>query len=277
MNGFTASDGTRIAYRETGEGRPIVLLHGLMAHSGFFAEQDALAADFRLIAVDLRGHGASAASIGLTIDRMAEDVAELAEALDLEDAIGVGWSLGASVLWKVLDGRASGRFAGAIVVDMTPRVANDGDWRLGLEPEHCEARARAIAENFETFANAAGQAIFAQPTRAALLDRAEWAGQEFARNDSVSIGAIWASLAGEDFRPLLGRIRQPTLIVHGAKSHLYGSDTAEHLGEVLPNARIIRFESSGHSPHLEQPDLFNRTVREFAASLPPVRVTRTAD
>lgn len=276
MKGFTASDGTRIAYRETGEGRPIVLLHGLMAHSGFFAEQDALADGFRLIAVDLRGHGASPAAAGLTIDRMAGDVAELVEALGLEDAIGIGWSLGASVLWKVLDGRASARFAGAIVVDMTPRVANEGDWRLGLEPEHCEARSRAIAEDFETFANAAGQAIFAQPPGAALLARAEWAGREFARNDAAAIGAIWASLAAEDFRPLLGRIRQPTLIVHGARSHLYGADTAEHLGEGLPDARIVRFENSGHSPHLEQPDLFNRTVRDFAASLPPVSTATTS-
>ena len=63
---------------------------------------------------------------------------------DLHDAIGVGWSLGATVLWHVLAGPAADRFAGAIVVDMTARVLNDAEWDLGLSPEACEARSAAI-------------------------------------------------------------------------------------------------------------------------------------
>jgi pimeloyl-ACP methyl ester carboxylesterase len=39
----------------------------------------------------------------------------------------------------------------------------------------------------------------------------------------------------------------------------------------LPNAEAVQFDRSGHSPHLEQPDLFNRTVRQFAARLKRVR------
>ena len=80
---------------------------------------------------------------------------------------------------------------------------------------------------------------------------------------------------GEDFRPSLGGIAQPTLIVHGANSHLYGADTADHLVAALPNARAITFERSGHSPHIEQPDLFNSTIRDFAASLPRLRQAQT--
>lgn len=276
MQFLAASDGVRIGYREIGRGRPLVLLHGLMAHGGFFREQQALADQFRVISIDLRGHGASfAAGEDLSVRRLAEDVAELAEALDLEGAIGVGWSLGASVLWDVLSGPASARFAGAVVVDMTPRVANDGEWRLGLEPEHCQARSRAIAGDFESFATAAGQAIFAQPVASGLGEAARWAGGEFARSDAASIGAVWTSLVERDFRPQLGGIKQPTLIVHGAHSHLYGADTAEHLASALPNALIIQFEHSGHSPHLEQPELFNQTIRDFAAGLPPVRQPET--
>ncbi|HMJ94061.1 MAG TPA: alpha/beta hydrolase, partial [Allosphingosinicella sp.] len=68
-----------------------------------------------------------------------------------------------------------------------------------------------------------------------------------------------------------------TLVVHGANSHLYGSDTADHLVEALPNAVAVQFERSGHSPHLEQPDLFNLTLTEFAAKLPRVRETQTTN
>jgi pimeloyl-ACP methyl ester carboxylesterase len=66
-----------------------------MAHSGFFAKQRSLASEFRLIGIDLRGHGRSLADgKAPTIEQMADDVSEIAEALELEQAIAVGWSLG---------------------------------------------------------------------------------------------------------------------------------------------------------------------------------------
>jgi pimeloyl-ACP methyl ester carboxylesterase len=268
---FTASDGARIAYSDEGCGRPLVLLHGLMADSGFFDRQRALAGDFRVVAVDLRGHGRSPAGpVPPTIRRLAEDVTGLAGDLRLEGAIGVGWSLGAAVLWRVLAGPASPKFAGSVVVDMTPRVLNDRDWDLGLSRETCEARSQAIRDDFPAFAAAAGQAIFADPGPEA--DRAAGA---FAANDPAAIGALWESLVEEDFRPLLPTIRQPTLVVHGAHSHLYDAETAGHLVDALPTARAVAFERSGHAPHLEQHELFNATLREFAASLPPVRQAET--
>lgn len=272
MQHFTASDGVDIAYRDEGSGRPLLFLHGLMAHGGFFEQQRPLAAEFRLISVDLRGHGQSRASDGsLTTEKLAQDVAELAGALGLENAIGVGWSLGASVLWHLLAGPASSRFAGAVVVDMTPRVRNEGEWDLGLSGEMCEARSAAIRDDFDSFATNAGQAIYAQPLDARRREMAQWSSREFARNDPGAIGAIWASLAAQDFRPLLARIAQPTLVIHGAQSQLYRADTADHLVRALPDARALQFDQSGHAPHMEQPELFNRTIKEFAASLPRVR------
>jgi pimeloyl-[acyl-carrier protein] methyl ester esterase len=265
---FTASDGARIAYRDEGKGRPLVLLHGLMAHSGFFAAQASLAREFRLVAIDLRGHGASrAADRSLTVQQLASDVAGIAQELGLEGAIGIGWSLGASVLWHVLGGGQARRFAGAVVIDMTARVMNGSDWHLGLSPEACEARSAAIAGDFETFAAGAGQGIFAQPVAEERREAADWASLEFARNDPATIGALWASLVSQDFRALLGRIAHPTLIVHGARSQLYGATTAAHLARVLPNAEALEFAASGHAPHLEEPELFNDTVRKFAARL----------
>ena len=183
-------------------------------------------------------------------------------ALELDGAVGIGWSLGAAVLWRVLAGPASRKFAGAVVVDMTPRVLNDGGWDLGLSRETCEARSQAIRDDFPAFAAAAGQAIFAAP--GAEADRAA-AGLRRQRSgrDRRSVG-----IAGRGGFPAAcsPSIRQPTLVVHGAHSHLYGADTAGHLVAALPNARAVAFDRSGHAPHLEQPDLFNATLREFAAT-----------
>ena len=255
-----------------------MLLHGLMAHGGFFELQAPLADRFRLIVPDLRGHGASArAGERPSVERIAADVGELAEALDLERAVGVGWSLGATVLWHVLTGDAAGRFAGAVVVDMTARVLNDEDWALGLSAEACEARSAAIREDFESFATGAGQAIFAQPLAADRRGLADWASFEFARNDSTAIAALWSSLVQQDVRALLQRIEHPTLVVHGALSPLYGADTADHLVAALPNARAVRFDRSGHAPHLEQPELFNATLRDFAEGLFPAPAPETTE
>lgn len=264
------SDGVAVCYEDQGSGRPLVMLHGLMAHRGFFMRQRELASEFRLILVDLRGHGRSKADpAGCTMDALAADVATLAEHLDLREAIGLGWSLGASVLWQVLAGAAGSRFGGAVVVDMSPRVLNGEDWQLGLSPELCEARTAAIRSDFPAFAQNAGHAIFAQPVADPAL--ADWAGAEFARNDPAAIGALWASLVQQDYRPLLPAITQPTTIIHGRHSQLYGSATAEYLAAALPDARAVQFERSGHAPQLEQPDHFNRTIRTFAASLPQIR------
>jgi pimeloyl-[acyl-carrier protein] methyl ester esterase len=275
---FTARDGCEIAFDDEGEGRPLVLLHGLMAHRGFFERQIALADAFRVIRIDLRGHGESRFDGGAAdLDLLAQDVEALVSHLGLEDAIGIGWSLGAAVLWHVLAGPASSRFAGAVIVDMTARVMNDGDWQLGLSPAVCDARTRAIEEDFGAFAASAGAAIFAQPLDSGSRPMALWAGKEFARTDRAAVGTLWASLVDEDFRPMLGQIRQPTLVVHGAQSHLYGSDTAHHLVSALPNARAIMFERSGHAPHLEQPDLFNQILRDFAAGLSRHRANQSIE
>jgi pimeloyl-ACP methyl ester carboxylesterase len=276
---LTASDGARIAYRDSGSGTPIVLLHGLMAHAGFFEGQAALAEDFRIIAVDLRGHGASviAESEPPSVERMAADVTELAAALDLDGAIGVGWSLGATILWHVLAGPAARRFAGAVVVDMTARVKNDAEWDLGLSPEACEARSIAIRDDFESFALTAGQGIFAQPVAPEHRQLADWASLEFARNDAGAIASVWASLIRQDVRALLDRIQHPTLIVHGGRSELYGDDTASHLVAALPHARAVRFENSGHAPHLEEPELFNATLKDFADRLSLARTPQNSN
>ena len=272
MEYFTASDGARIAYEDVGQGRPLVFLHGLMAHRGFYDPQRVLSDEFRLITVDLRGHGSSAeAGSPLTVQQLAADVAALAAALDLSGAIGIGWSLGASVLWRVLAGPEGPRFAGSVTIDMTPRVLNAPAWQLGLSPELCDARTAAIRDDFSTFAVNAGQAIFAQPVADGKQALADWASFEFSRNDPAAIAAVWESLVEEDLRSDLARIFQPSLIVHGANSQLYGPGTADYLEDSLPNARAIRFDRSGHAPHLEEPEKFNRLIRDFAAGLPAFR------
>ena len=85
------SDGLDLAYEDVGSGRPVLLVHGWGAHGGFFApQQEALKARFRVITPDLRGHRHTPGEGPMTVDRLAQDMAELLEALDLRDVVGVG-------------------------------------------------------------------------------------------------------------------------------------------------------------------------------------------
>ena len=197
MKHFTASDGAQIAYRDEGSGtaaRAAARADGawrLLPRAGPLAER--VPADQRRPARPRRVAGTGRAP---TVERLAADVAELAEALDLQDAIGIGWSLGATILWHVLAGPAAARFAGAVVVDMTARVLNDDEWDLGLSPEACEARSAAIRDDFQSFAAGAGQAIFAQPVaRRARARSPTGRAPNSPRNDPAAIAALWA-LAG---------------------------------------------------------------------------------
>ena len=59
----------------------------------------------------------------------------------------------------------------------------------------------------------------------------------------------------------------PSLIVHGALSHLYSDEASEWMERNIPNSRRVVFTNSGHAPHLEEPDRFNEEIRIFAADI----------
>jgi outer membrane receptor protein involved in Fe transport len=109
--------------------------------------------------------------------------------------------------------------------------------------------------------------VLGPPLEDGKAELAAWAAQEFARNDPAAMAALWDSLAAQDHRPLLPRITQPTLIVRGVHSYLYGEGTSRYLASALPHARLIEFGRSGHAPALEEPELFNSTIRSFVAEL----------
>ena len=262
------SDGLRMAYREQGAGRPLLLVHGWGAHGGFFAPQlEGLSDRFRVIAVDLRGHGDSKGDSypGVTTERLAEDLAEFMTQLDLRDVVAVGWSMGAMVLWQAWLEGAGDRIDRLVIEDMSPRIVNDPDWLLGLprgfDAETAEKGAKAMLEDWPGYAASLARNLFAAQGRNDELVR--WAEAEFAAQEPALLANLWTDLADKDFRDHLGDIDAPTLIVHGRHGP-YEAETALYLERALPTAASLVFERSGHTPHLEEPERFNRVVSEFA-------------
>src|SRR5690242_8394434 len=121
-------DGTSLAYLDTGAGdRPCVFVHGWTCNHTHFAPQIAhFARDHRVIAVDLRGHGASdAPEQGYTVAGFADDVAWLCEQLDVEQPVLVGHSMGGTVVLDVA-ARHPDLPSAVVMVDAAPIVAMSG-------------------------------------------------------------------------------------------------------------------------------------------------------
>ena len=267
------SDGLMLAYDDVGRGRPLLLVHGWGAHAGFFEPlRAALSNRFRVVTPDLRGHGRTPADGAMTVDRLAQDVAELIAALDLTDAVGVGWSLGAMVLWSVLEGPAHPRFAGLAIIDMTPRIIADGGWPHGIKGGYDSSTAalaqRAMLADWPGFSRAMAGALVAegaQADRKALID---FSAGEFARNRPKPLAELWASLAAKDYRETVRGLHLPALVAMGARSQLYTLATGADLTARLPDATQVVFAQSGHALHLEEPERFNTVLAEFADALP---------
>lgn len=281
MGQLKLNDGLTMAYADQGEGRPLLLVHGWGASGRFFhAQQSALENQFRVVTPDLRGHGASPAPDGRpTVEQLAADLRTLADRLELEGAVAVGWSMGAMVLWRALQMGLADRLAGMVVVDMTPRIVNDADWKLGLKGGYdlkaASAARRAMLADWPAFGAAMARSITAEGLEQERCGLIEWTGLAVARNAPEPLSHLWGSLAEQDFRSELDRFELPTLIAHGAKSQLYPIETSLFLQSRLPDARRVAFDRSGHAPHLEEPEAFNHLIAEFAAGLPAREQRRT--
>jgi pimeloyl-ACP methyl ester carboxylesterase len=111
--------GVTLAYEEAGDADPpLVLLHGIACHRGFWAPQvERLRADHRVVAVDLRGHGGSDAPVQpYTIAALADDVAWMCEQLDVQRPVVIGHSLGGIVALELASTRPD-LVAAAVMID----------------------------------------------------------------------------------------------------------------------------------------------------------------
>ena len=109
-------------YEEQGQGRPILFVHGWCMSSAVWGlQREAVAAGYRFLAVDLRGHGRStAAQTGGGFAAHAADLVGLVRQLDLRELVAVGWSLGAQALLKAYP-TLQQQLKGLVLVGATPR------------------------------------------------------------------------------------------------------------------------------------------------------------
>jgi non-heme chloroperoxidase len=263
-----APDGTKLASYEWGNpaGPEIVLVHGFaQCHLCFAPQVDSvLARVFRIVAYDLRGHGASEkpsddrAYQGTEV--WAKDLAAVLEAKRLKRPVLVGWSMGGRIVRQYLmrfgDARIAGvNFVASLVIEdprcrgpAAPQPVQPGqplavqiqaaiafvDGCYGIKPSEAEFRV-ALAYNM----------LVPASVRQAI---AGWS------TDPVETVAA------------LKNVRVPTLITHGRKDAVVLPSAAEMTAATIPGSRISWFDGCGHSPYCEDAARFNRELADFVTA-----------
>lgn len=243
---FAARDGARLVWREMGEGRPVILLHGLFSNAEVnwikYGHAPRIAdAGFRVIMPDLRAHGDSAAPhdpAAYSDDVLAEDVADLVAHLGLTDYDLGGFSLGARTTVRALLG---GR---------TPRRAVLAG--MGLEGLAGWERRRDF---FLTAIDLADTAKRGDP---------HWLAIQFMKTMKVDRDAARLLLnAVSDTEPAaLAALTLPILVLCGDQDRDNGS--AERLAEALPDARRVTIPGT-HMSSVTEPAM-GEAIAAFLAA-----------
>lgn len=270
MKTLNVPEGGTIRYRDVGDGFPIICIHGWGASGEFLDGTVAsLSSRFRILVPNLRGHaGSSPFAEGTSFSQLGDDIDALIRKENLDRVVLLGWSLGAMVAWDYLDRYGDARIAGLIVIEMVPRLLNDEQWSHGLREGRDELvfgrSLAAMRADWNAFTGVFIPRVFAPDASAERIAE----GRELAgRNDPESMARLWSALVTQDHRETVTKIRVPTLIIHGARSQLYEREASRWLADRIAGARLECFEHSGHAPHLEEPERFEKLVDEFVAGL----------
>jgi non-heme chloroperoxidase len=264
-----AEDGVPLYYTDEGEGDPLFLIHGWTMNQEFFRHNvPRLSRTHRVVTMDIRGHGCSGKQeSNWTLAQAARDARRVMDHLDLNDATLVGWSMGTTLIFNYLDLFGAERLKGLVFVDMTPYLVNEGGWEHGvfgtldlkaaydLERDIFADRL-AVQQGFVPACFKGGEA----PDERTV----EWWVRQGMITPTPVMAAFWVSMVAHDWRDLLPRTPVPVLLCYGADSAIYPTKVRDYMREQVPNAELVEFENSGHSPFWEEPERFNEEVARFA-------------
>lgn len=255
-------NGINLGYEEWGAGKPVVLLHAFPCNRSMWAPQiNALTQHqpFRVITPDFRGFGESDVPDGpYPMETLANDIAMLLDALQIEDCVLGGLSMGGYAVFAFYRAYRT-RVRALILADTRPQ-ADTPEGRAGRE-ENAQLAERegsqAVVEGLlprlltpETLQEPTG-------TMARLRAMME------AATPTGMAGALRGIALRPDSTDLLPQIHCPTLVLVGEEDVITPPAYARLLVEHIPNARLITIPRAGHLANLEQPEVFNQALIAF--------------
>jgi esterase len=262
--------GARFHYTERGEHDAplVVMLHGVSGHARTWDEEGAaLAARYRVLALDQRGHGDSdlPPDADYSIPSLVGDFAAFVDALGLETFAVVGLSLGGRVAIQYA-GTHVERVSRLVVVDIGPDIAPEGMARVGRmmagAPERFDTLEDVIAyqrANNPRYTEALLRARVRHGVRPLPEGGLTWKYDRGLR-EAVRAGRFSAPI---DLWPAWRAITCPTLLVRGAESDILSVEIAKAMVDAQPRTRYVEVAGAGHTVPGDQPEAFTMLLREF--------------
>lgn len=242
----------------SGSGAPLVLIHGLGGSQADWPFQvPVFAARFRIVTLDLRGHGRSPKPSGpYRMSQLAADVALLLMRLDARPAHVVGLSLGGAVAQQLAIDYPD--LVRSLVLVNTASCFISTQWRRRL----LGARrfAAVYLQGMDKVAEDVAGRLFPLLEQAPL--RAE-AVRRIAANDLAAYRASLWAVARFNVTFLLDLITCPTLVVAGENDSTVPIAPKQLLAQRIHGSRFQVIANSTHATPLDQPDAFNQAVMEF--------------
>ncbi len=244
---------------DRGAGLPVALLHGLFGAAGNFAAiQRRLAAERRVIAFDLRNHGASPHDPAMSYAAMAEDVMDSLAALGIRSGALVGHSMGGKVAMRAALLRPE-RVSRLLVADIAPvrydpafRGIADAMLALPLAPGLTRAAADA----------ALAPAVPDPAVRGFLLQNLRLGSAPAWRIGLREIAAGLPDVEGWDAPPG-AQYAGPALVLRGERSDYVRPEHRPAIRALFPTAHFMTLKGAGHWLHADAPDAFVEIVQAF--------------
>ena len=257
-------NGISIDYRDEGSGLPVVFIHAFPLNQTMWDDQVADLRQFcRTITLDLRGFGNSDVPPGpCSMDQMASDVWGLMTALEIEDAVLVGLSMGGYVSLAFYR-----NYPGAVLAMMLADTRASADTHTAREKRLSSAK-KAESEGASAIADETIPLLLGPSTLQHKPEIAARVRSMVEANSPVGIAAAQRAMAERmDSTYILAGIDRPVLIAVGAEDSVTPVAEAEALRNGIPHSRMQIVPSAGHLSNLEQPAEFNRALGEFIREL----------
>lgn len=245
-----------------GQGKPLVLLHGWAMNSAVWERVvKRLSASYRLFLVDLPGMGQSRAVYPYHLHSLAEAVAEEIPGVSTI----LGWSLGGLVAQQIALNQPD-RVEKLILVGTNPCFVSKPEWPQGIAARHFEQFNQRFEQDFNaTLLNFLTlQCMHAKDARATVRQlRTAFAAKPTPTQDNLN--QALDILLQTDLREEVGRIFQPTLLIHGDRDTLAPVAAAHWLAMHLQRAQLRVIAGAAHAPFLSHADAFCESVEAFMA------------
>lgn len=253
----TVEQGVKLYVEDINPGgnKTIVFLHGWpLSHEQFEYQFDVLpSAGFRCIGIDWRGFGKSDRPYGgYTLDRLADDIRAVVDALQLKEFVLVGHSTGGAIAIKYVVRYNGGDVSKLVLIDAAAPRGFTKETAAQLLKQTLNDRANMMRGVTDIF--------FFQYITKPLSD---WFNQLGMQAAGWSTAAIIIMLSDFDLNADLPSIQVPTLIVHGIHDKVIPFSQAEEMHRKIPHSRLPPVMYSGHGSFYEERDKLNELLREF--------------